>query len=88
MKGRLNASHSEYLLLIHEAKACDRDFRTILLPGLLQIEQNWSEKQLSQWRRIHNDILDNASGISQTARFRLKDFEFGKEFTELITKHK
>jgi len=88
MKGRLNLSHAEYLLIIQEARIYDRDFRTILLPSLLQIEQTWCEKQLTQWSQLLDDILNNCSGISQTARLKLKDFEFGKEYTQLLSRHK
>jgi len=84
---RLNISHAEYILAIHEATEYDRDFRTILLPGLLQVEQTWCEKQVGKWREILDQVWNNGPAIP-SAQGKLKDFEFTKEYLELIGKHK
>ncbi|XP_021957925.1 tyrosine-protein kinase Fer [Folsomia candida] len=86
---RLNISHAEYILAIHEAIEYDRDYRTMLLPGLLQIEQTWCEKQVGKWRDILDHIWNNGLSSQQSSsQGTLKDFEFSKEYLELISKHK
>lgn len=84
---RLNIAHADYLLHIHEATEYDRDLRTILLPGLLQIQQNWCEKQIKKWRDILDQIWSNSPPLS-SIQGKLQEFEFAKEYLELITKHK
>jgi hypothetical protein len=62
----------------------------MLLPGLLQIEQNWCEKQVGKWKEILSQIWIN-NGLSpqqSSSQGTLKDFDFSKEYLELIAKHK
>lgn len=46
---RLHLVHNEYVLLLVEAEECERDFRTVLLPGLLQQHQNSQEVFIVSW---------------------------------------
>ena len=87
-KRRLNLYHAEYLIALQEAGDYDRDFRTILLPGLLQIEQTWCEKQMGKWSEVLDQILKNSSSLTTSVHLKLKEFEFSKEYMELISKHK
>jgi hypothetical protein len=87
-KRRLNLIHADYLLALEEAADYDRDFRTILLPGLLQIEQTWCEKQMGRWSEVLDQILNNSSSLTTSVHLKLKEFEFSKEYMELISKHK
>ncbi|CAL8138246.1 unnamed protein product [Orchesella dallaii] len=84
---RLNIAHADYLLHIQEATEYDRDLRTILLPGLLQLQQNWCEKQIKKWRDILDQIWSNSPPLA-SIQGKLQEFEFAKEYLELITKHK
>ena len=84
---RLNVSHAEYLIVIHEASEYDRDYRTILLPGLLQAQQTWLEKQITRWKEILDQIWKNGPWLS-SLQSKMKDFEFNHEYLELISKHK
>lgn len=61
----------------------------MLLPGLLQIEQTWCEKQVGKWREIFEQVWNNGISSQQSSsQGNLKDFEFAKEYLELIAKHK
>lgn len=90
-KRRLNISHADYLLILHEADNYCRDYRTILFPGLLQLEQTWCEKQITKWRDILEQIWNNSYCLVKTASgmsAQFKDFEFTKEYLDLISKFK
>ncbi|CAG7823667.1 unnamed protein product [Allacma fusca] len=84
---RLNISHTEYLIIIHEASEYDRDFRTILLPGLLQAQQNWLEKQMTKWKEILEQLWKNGPWLS-SMQAKFNTFEFSNEYLELISKNK
>jgi len=45
---RLHLIHNEYVLLLNEASNYEKDFRTSLLPGLLELQQNQQETALTQ----------------------------------------
>lgn len=46
---KLHLSHNEYVLLISEATEIETDFRTILLPGLLEHQQSLQEDFVTIW---------------------------------------
>lgn len=46
---KLHLAHNEYVLLISEACEIESDFRTILLPGLLDHQQNIQEEFIVVW---------------------------------------
>lgn len=46
---KLHLAHNEYVLLISEASEVETDFRTILLPGLLEHQQSVQEEFIIVW---------------------------------------
>lgn len=46
---KLHLAHNEYVLLINEAIEIEKDFRTILLPGLLEHQQTLQEGFIQTW---------------------------------------
>ena len=46
---KLHLTHNEYVLLLSEASEFERDFRTVLLPGLLERQQALQEGFISSW---------------------------------------
>lgn len=46
---KLHLAHNEYVLLINEASEVESDFRTILLPGLLEHQQSIQEEFIVVW---------------------------------------
>lgn len=46
---KLHLAHNEYVLLISEASEMEVDFRTILLPGLLEHQQSIQEDFIIIW---------------------------------------
>ncbi|KAJ8979931.1 hypothetical protein NQ317_003673 [Molorchus minor] len=46
---KLHLTHNEYVLLLCEAVEFEKDFRTVLLPGLLEYQQSLQEAFISTW---------------------------------------
>ena len=46
---RLHNAHNEYVLLLLEASQYERDFRTVLLPALLEYQQLVQEDMIERW---------------------------------------
>lgn len=46
---KLHISHNEYVLLINEAVEAEKDYRTILLPNLLENQRKQHVLFLKQW---------------------------------------
>lgn len=46
---KLHLAHNEYVLLISEASEVETDFRTILVPGLLEHQQSIQEEFIIVW---------------------------------------
>lgn len=46
---KLHISHNEYVLLINEAVEAEKDYRTILLPNLLENQRKQHVSFLKQW---------------------------------------
>lgn len=46
---KLHALHNEYVLLLNEAADYERDYRTVLLPGLLEYQQTVQEDMVAKW---------------------------------------
>lgn len=51
---KLHLAHNEYVLLISEAIEVEKDFRTILLPGLLEHQQSIQENFIADWYGMLN----------------------------------
>lgn len=45
----MHLAHNEYVLLIAEAVEVEKDFRTVLLPGLLEHQQSQQEGFIQTW---------------------------------------
>lgn len=54
---KLHLAHNEYVLLISEASEVETDFRTILLPGLLEHQQSIQEEFVIVWYASFNQII-------------------------------
>lgn len=46
---KLHLAHNEYVLLIMEAVEVEKDYRTVLLPGLLEHQQSLQEGFILTW---------------------------------------
>ena len=46
---KLHQIHNSYVLLLCEAADYERDFRTVLLPGLLEYQQTVQEDMIAKW---------------------------------------
>ncbi|XP_047738091.1 tyrosine-protein kinase Fer isoform X2 [Hyalella azteca] len=53
---KLHQLHNEYVLLLNEAADYERDFRTVLLPGLLEYQQTLQEDMVTKWRSILSEV--------------------------------
>lgn len=61
---KLHLAHNEYVLLISEASEVETDFRTILLPGLLEHQQSIQEEFIIVWYVHQNTNHDVSYEIS------------------------
>ncbi|XP_076040534.1 tyrosine-protein kinase Fer isoform X2 [Oratosquilla oratoria] len=55
---KLHQVHNDYVLLLCEAADYERDFRTVLLPGLLEYQQTVQEDMISKWHGILTEVLE------------------------------
>lgn len=46
---KLHQVHNDYVLLLCEAADYERDFRTVLLPGLLEYQERVQEDMIDKW---------------------------------------
>ncbi|XP_049820478.1 tyrosine-protein kinase Fer isoform X2 [Aethina tumida] len=89
---KLHLTHNEYVLLLTEAVEFEKDFRTVLLPGLLEHQQSLQEAFILAWKQILQEV-SNTSDLS-SEKFReihkriescidaIKPNEEYKDFTE------
>lgn len=52
---KLHLTHNEYVLSISEAVEVEKDFRTIILPGLLDHQQMVQENFIQLWKNLLQD---------------------------------
>lgn len=57
---KLHLAHNEYVLLINEAVEVEKDYRTILLPGLLEHQQSLQEGFITIWYvfNLDSNVID------------------------------
>ncbi|KAJ8915238.1 hypothetical protein NQ315_015461, partial [Exocentrus adspersus] len=89
---KLHLTHNEYVLLLCEAIEFEKDFRTVLLPGLLEHQQSLQEAFVSTWKQILQDVANNSNLTSdkfkeiqkrtETSIDSIKPSEEYKDFTE------
>ncbi|KAK9688404.1 Protein tyrosine and serine/threonine kinase, partial [Popillia japonica] len=92
---KLHLTHNEYVLLLCEAAEFEKDFRTVLLPGLLEHQQSVQEAFILAWRQVLSDVAQYSDFTSEKFKEiqkkielsleRIKPAEEYKDFTE---KHK
>ncbi|XP_076252921.1 tyrosine-protein kinase Fer isoform X1 [Rhynchophorus ferrugineus] len=62
---KLHLTHNEYVLLLCEAAEFEKDFRTVLLPGLLEHQQSLQEAFILTWKQILQDVAKNSDLTSE-----------------------
>ncbi|XP_037027002.1 tyrosine-protein kinase Fer isoform X2 [Bradysia coprophila] len=92
---KLHLAHNEYVLLISEAIEVEKDFRTILLPGLLEHQQSIQENFIADWKNIlldasrHGDFTaDKFQEIQRRIESNLQNVNPAEEYREFTEKHK
>ncbi|XP_023012456.2 tyrosine-protein kinase Fer isoform X2 [Leptinotarsa decemlineata] len=92
---KLHLTHNEYVLLLCEAVEFEKDFRTVLLPGLLEHQQSLQEAYISTWKQILNDVANNSDLTSEKFREIQKKIENSidnikpcDEYKDFTDKHK
>lgn len=65
---KLHLTHNEYVLLLCEASEFEKDFRTVLLPGLLEYQQSLQEAFILTWKQILHDVASNSDLTSEKFR--------------------
>lgn len=88
-------AHNEYVLLISEANEVEKDFRTILLPGLLEHQQSIQEGFILTWKNIlieaaqYGDLTsDKFKEIQKHITLSLQNVNPSEEYREFTEKHK
>ncbi|KAH8417070.1 hypothetical protein KR222_002570 [Zaprionus bogoriensis] len=92
---KLHLTHNEYVLSIAEAVEVEKDFRTVLLPGLLEHQQSVQESFILLWRNIlmeaaqHGDLTaDKFKEIQKRIDTVIGDINPSEEYGEFTEKHK
>ncbi|XP_021919830.1 tyrosine-protein kinase Fer isoform X3 [Zootermopsis nevadensis] len=65
---KLHLTHNEYVLLLCEAAEYERDFRTVLLPGLLDHQEAVQEAFIISWRTVLEEVAQYTSLCSEKFR--------------------
>ncbi|KAK7078536.1 hypothetical protein SK128_006415 [Halocaridina rubra] len=68
---KLHQVHNEYVLLLCEAADYERDFRTVLLPGLLEYQERVQEDMIDKWRCILCEVCE----LTDTTRGRYSQLQ-------------
>ncbi|KRF99341.1 uncharacterized protein Dwil_GK11727, isoform C [Drosophila willistoni] len=92
---KLHLTHNEYVLSITEAIEVEKDFRTVLLPGLLEHQQSVQESFILLWRNIlqeaaqHGDLTsEKYTEIQQRINTVISNINPAEEYGEFTEKHK
>ncbi|XP_034484616.1 tyrosine-protein kinase Fer isoform X2 [Drosophila innubila] len=92
---KLHLTHNEYVLSIAEAIEVEKDFRTVLLPGLLEHQQSVQESFILLWRNIlleaaqHGDLTaDKFREIQKRIDTVIGGINPTEEYAEFTEKHK
>uniref|UniRef100_A0A182NML8 F-BAR domain-containing protein n=1 Tax=Anopheles dirus TaxID=7168 RepID=A0A182NML8_9DIPT len=92
---KLHQAHNEYVLLITEAVEVEKDFRTILLPGLLEHQQSLQEGFIQAWSNLLQEIAklsDTTSekyvDIQRRIESSIAGINSTEEYREFTEKHK
>ncbi|XP_055847806.1 tyrosine-protein kinase Fer isoform X2 [Episyrphus balteatus] len=92
---KLHLTHNEYVLSITEAVEVEKDFRTVLLPGLLEHQQSVQESFILLWKNIlqeasqHGDLTsDKFNEIQKRIDNVINKINPNEEYREFTEKHK
>ncbi|EGK97090.1 AGAP003651-PB [Anopheles gambiae str. PEST] len=92
---KLHQAHNEYVLLITEAVEVEKDFRTILLPGLLEHQQSLQEGFIQAWSNLLQEIAnlsdmtsDKFVDIQRRIESSIAGINSTEEYREFTEKHK
>ncbi|XP_035776417.1 tyrosine-protein kinase Fer-like isoform X4 [Anopheles albimanus] len=92
---KLHQAHNEYVLLISEAVEVEKDFRTTLLPGLLEHQQTLQEGFIQAWSNLLSEIAklsDTTSEkyveIQRRIDASISSINSTEEYREFTDKHK
>ncbi|XP_037947179.1 tyrosine-protein kinase Fer isoform X5 [Teleopsis dalmanni] len=92
---KLHLTHNEYVLSITEAVEVEKDFRTVLLPGLLEHQQSVQESFILLWKNIlqetiqHSDFTsDKFKEIQNRIDNVINSINPNEEYREFTEKHK
>ncbi|XP_049537877.1 tyrosine-protein kinase Fer isoform X1 [Anopheles darlingi] len=92
---KLHQAHNEYVLLISEAVEVEKDFRTTLLPGLLEHQQTLQEGFIQAWSNLLAEIAklsDTTSEkyveIQRRIDTSISSINSTEEYHEFTDKHK
>ncbi|XP_054726150.1 tyrosine-protein kinase Fer isoform X6 [Anastrepha obliqua] len=91
---KLHLTHNEYVLSITEAVEVEKDFRTVLLPGLLEHQQSVQESFILLWKNIlqeisqHGDLTsDKFKEIQKRIDNVINSINPSEEYREFTEKH-
>ncbi|XP_055922735.1 tyrosine-protein kinase Fer isoform X4 [Eupeodes corollae] len=92
---KLHLTHNEYVLSITEAVEVEKDFRTVLLPGLLEHQQSVQESFILLWKNIlqeasqHGDLTsEKFNEIQKRIDNVINKINPNEEYREFTEKHK
>ncbi|GLV31114.1 FER tyrosine kinase [Carabus blaptoides fortunei] len=92
---KLHLTHNEYVLLLCEAAEYERDYRTVLLPGLLEHQQAVQETFVQTWKQVlqdvaqYSDLTSNKfNEIQQKIETSLNGIRPTDEYREFTEKHR
>ncbi|KAF2892656.1 hypothetical protein ILUMI_13517 [Ignelater luminosus] len=92
---KLHLTHNEYVLLLCEAVEFEKDFRTVLLPGLLEHQQSVQESFILAWRQILQEIVqfsdftsEKYKEIQRRIENSLESIKHTEEYNDFTEKHK
>lgn len=92
---KLHLTHNEYVLSISEAVEVEKDFRNVLLPGLLEHQQSVQESFILLWKNIlqeasqHGDLTsDKFKEIQKRIDNVIISINPNEEYREFTEKHR
>ncbi|RZC33087.1 tyrosine-protein kinase Fps85D, partial [Asbolus verrucosus] len=92
---KLHLTHNEYVLLLCEAVEFEKDFRTVLLPGLLEHQQSLQEAFILAWKQILQEVsnssdytADKFREIQKKVELSLEAIKPSEEYKDFTEKHK
>ncbi|XP_068087145.1 tyrosine-protein kinase Fer isoform X4 [Anabrus simplex] len=92
---KLHLTHNDYVLLLNEAAEYEKDYRTVLLPGLLEHQQAVQEAFILTWRTILQEVAQYFNFSSEKFRelqtrieSSLESIRPNEEYTDFTERHK